>query len=152
MTLLNAAPYDPRRARRRKELLAAGVLSLVLVGLLTYRFWNWREERAVDRFVTHLEQKDYEGAYGIWLADPAWRQHPQKYQRYTYGDFYGDWGPGGQWGLIKSHRIEAAVRPPRGGTGVIVVVTINQRAEKAFVWVEKSDLSLSFSPYEVELR
>jgi len=152
MTLLNAAPYDPRRARRRKELLAAGLLSLVLAGLLTYRFWNWREERAVDRFVTHLEQKDYEGAYGIWLADPAWRQHPQKYQRYTYGDFYGDWGPGGQWGLIKSHRIEAAVRPPRGGTGVIVVVTINQRAEKAFVWVEKSDLSLSFSPYEVELR
>ncbi len=106
----------------------------------------------VDRFVTHLEHQDYEGAYGVWLADPAWRQHPQKYQRYTYNDFYRDWGPGGQWGLIKSHKIEAAVRPPRGGTGVIVVVTINRRAEKAFVWVERSDLSLSFSPYEVELR
>jgi hypothetical protein len=152
MTLLNPPAYDPRRARRRKELLAAGLLSLVLVGLLTYRFWNWREERVVDRFVQHLEQKDYEGAYGVWLADPAWRQHPQKYERYTYGDFYNDWGPGGQWGLIKSHKIEAAVRPPGDGTGVIVVVTINERAEKAFVWVEKSDLSLSFSPYEVELR
>ena len=152
MTLLNAPAYDPRRARRKKELLAAGLLLLVLAGLLTYRFWNWREERAVDRFFTQLEQKDYEGAYTTWLADPAWRQHPQKYERYLYADFYRDWGPGGQWGLIRSHQIETAVRPPQGGTGVIVVVTVNGRAEKAFLWVEKGDLSLSFSPYEVELR
>ena len=152
MTLLNAPTYDPRRERRKKELLAAGLLSLVLVGLLTYRFWNWREERTVDKFFAHLEQKDYEGAYGIWLADTQWRQHPQQYARYPYDDFYRDWGPGGEWGLIKSHQIEAAVRPPRGGTGVIVVVTINQRAQKAFIWVEKGDLSLTFSPYEVELR
>lgn len=152
MTLFEAPAYDPRRERRKKELLAAGLLSLVLLGLLTYRFWNWREERVVDRFFTLVEQKDYDGAYTIWLADPEWRRHPQKYARYPYGDFYRDWGPGGQWGLIHSHKIEAAVRPPKGGSGVIVVVTINQRAEKAFVWVEKSDLSLSFSPYEVELR
>ena len=152
MTLLNAPEYDPRRARRKKELLAAGLLSVVLVSLLTYRFWNWREERAVDTFFTQLEQKNYEGAYGIWLADPEWRQHPQKYERYPYSDFYRDWGPGGEWGLIKSHQIEVAVRPPQGGTGVIVVVTINQRAQKAFIWVERSDLSLSFSPYELELR
>jgi len=152
MSLLNAPAYDPPRARRKKELLAAGLLSLVLVGLLTYRFWNWREERVVDTFFSHLEHKDYEGAYTIWLADAGWRQHPQKYERYTYGDFYRDWGPGGQWGLIKSHRIEAAVRPPQGGSGVIVVVTVNERAEKANLWVEKSDLSLSFPPYEVELR
>jgi hypothetical protein len=152
MTLLNPPTYDPRRARRKKELLAAGLLSLVLLGLLAYRFWNWREERAVDRFFSLLEQKDYAGAYGLWMADPEWRQHPQKYARYAYDDFYKDWGPGGQWGLIKSHQIEAAVRPPKGGSGVIVVVTINQRAEKAFIWVERGDLSLTFSPYEVELR
>lgn len=152
MSLLNPPTYDPGRARRKKELLAAGLLLLVLLGLLAYRFRDWREERVVDRFFTQLEQKDYEGAYTTWLADPQWRQHPQKYERYPYADFYRDWGPGGQWGLIRSHRIEAAVRPPHGGTGVIVVVTVNERAEKAFVWVEKSDLSLSFSPYEVELR
>ena len=152
MTLLNPPTYDLRRERRKKELLAAGLLLLALIGLLTYRFWNWREERAVDRFFTHLEQKDYEGAYGVWMADAGWRQHSPKYTRYTYDDFYRDWGPGGQWGLIKSHKIEAAVRPPKGGSGVIVVVIINQRAEKAFLWVEKSDLTLSFSPYEVELR
>jgi hypothetical protein len=152
MTLLNPPAYDPRRARRQKELLAAGLLSVLLVTLLTYRFWNWREERAVDRFFTALEHKDYEGAYGIWMADPAWKQHPQNYARYPYSDFYRDWGPGGEWGLVHSHQIEASVRPPQGGTGVIVVVTVNERAQKAFVWVERKDLSLSFSPYEVELR
>ena len=152
MTLLNAPAYDPRRARRKKELLAAALLSLLLAALLAYDFWNWREERAVDQFFSRLEQKNYEGAYGLWLADPEWRQHPQKYERYPYADFYRDWGPGSEWGLIRSHQIEAAVRPPQGGSGVIVVVSINQRAQKAFLWVEKGDLSLTFSPYEVELR
>ena len=152
MTLLDAPNYDPRRARRKRELLAAGLLSLVLIGLLTYRFWYWREERTVDQFFSHLEQKDYEGAYGIWMADTSWKQHPQKYDRYSYGDFYNDWGPGSEWGLIKSHKLEATVRPPQGGSGVIIVVTINQRAQKSYLWVEKSDLSLTFSPYEVELR
>ena len=152
MTLLNAPEYDPRRARRKKELLGAGLLFLVLVGLLTYRFWYWHEERTVDQFFSRLEQKDYEGAYAIWMADPAWKQHPRKYERYTYGDFYNDWGPGSEWGLIRSHKIEATVRPPKGGSGVIVVVTINQRAQKSFLWVENRDLSLTFSPYEVALR
>ncbi len=152
MSLLNAPAYDPRRARRKKELLAAGLLSLVLMGLLTYRFWHWREERTVDQFFSHLEQKDYEGAYGIWMADAGWKQHPQKYERYSYGDFYNDWGPGSEWGLIKSHKLEATVRPPQGGSGVIIVVTINQRAQKSYLWVEKRDLSLTFSPYEVELH
>lgn len=151
MTLLNAPAYDPRRERRKKVLWAVGLLALVLAGLLAYHFWNWREERAVNRFFTQLEQHNYEGAYATWLADPQWRQHPQKYERYPYADFYRDWGPGGQWGLIQSHKIDAAVRPSNG-TGVIVAVTVNGRAEKAFLWVEKSDLSLSFSPYELDLR
>src|SRR5262249_2180851 len=152
MTLLDAPEYDARKARRKKQLLAAGLLALVLAGILTYKFWDWREERVVDRFVTRLEQKDYEGAYGIWLADPDWRQHPKKYERYEYSDFYRDWGPGGQWGLIHDQKIGTWVHPPHGGSGVIVVVTINQRAEKALIWVEKSDLSLSFSPFEVDMR
>ena len=78
MTLLNAPEYDPRRGRRKMELVGAGLLFLVLVGLLTYRFWYWHEERTVDAFFSRLEQKDYEGAYAIWMADPQWKQHPQQ--------------------------------------------------------------------------
>jgi hypothetical protein len=33
---------------------------------------------------------------------------------------------------------------------VIVQVTVNQRAEHAYVWVEKSNRTLSFSPTEIQ--
>ena len=37
---------------------------------------------------------------------------------------------------------------PRGGSsGVIVEVVVNGRSEHARIWVEKSDKTLSFSPY-----
>ena len=39
------------------------------------------------------------------------------------------------------------VANPKGGSGVIVVVTINERKEPARLWVEKRDKSLTFSPY-----
>jgi hypothetical protein len=34
-----------------------------------------------------------------------------------------------------------------GGSGVIVEVVVNNRAEHARIWVQKSDRTLSFSPY-----
>jgi hypothetical protein len=36
------------------------------------------------------------------------------------------------------------------GSGVIVQVTINHRTEHAYVWVEKSDKTLHFSPNEID--
>jgi hypothetical protein len=65
---------------------------------LAWAYHNWPEEHVVDRFFDALQQKDYEDAYGIWMHDPAWKQHAQKYAKYSYGDFYNDWGPGGEWG------------------------------------------------------
>jgi len=40
----------------------------------------------------------------------------------------------------------ASVRPKKG-SGVIVQVTVNRRADKARIWVEKKDKTLTFSPY-----
>ncbi|MGH9556796.1 MAG: hypothetical protein ACRD3R_11310 [Terriglobales bacterium] len=145
MSLLDAPEYDPSR-ERRKALLALGAVVLVAALAATaYRFRNWPEERVVDRFFAALQGKDYETAYGIWLADPDWKQHPNRYTNYPYGDFYRDWGPGGEWGLIRSYRVEGSASPPRS-TGIIVEVTVNDRAEKARVWVEKKDKSLTFPP------
>ena len=39
---------------------------------------------------------------------------------------------------------------PARGNGVIVQVTVNDRTEHAYVWVEKSDRTLSFSPNEID--
>ncbi len=145
MSLLDAPEYDPSR-ERRKALLALGAVVLVAALAATgYRFRNWPEERVVDRFFAALQAKDYEAAYGIWLADADWKQHGDRYKDYLYADFYRDWGPGGEWGLIRSYRIEGSISPPRS-TGIIVEVTVNDRAEKARVWVEKKDKTLTFPP------
>ena len=145
MSLLDAPEYDASRERRKALLALGAVLLVAVLAAAGYRFRNWPEERVVDRFFAALQVKDYETAYGIWLADPDWKQHRDRYANYPYGDFYRDWGPGGEWGLIRSYRIEGSVTPAHG-TGIIVEVTVNDRAQKARVWVETKDKSLTFPP------
>ena len=145
-SIFTAPPYDPRRERRRKLMVAAFILAAIVIGILAYQYRNWPEERVTNRFLTALENKDYKRAYGIWMADPGWEQHPQQHSRYSFNDFYQDWGPGGEWGPIRNFRIDGSANP-KGATGVVVQVTINQRKEPARIWVEKRDKSLGFSPY-----
>ena len=148
MTLLDAQPYDRTKARRRKitiSLIVVGVLFLAAVGWF-YR--NWPEEHQVDKFFTALQHGDYETAYGIYFNDPGWRQHQQKYSQYSYADFYRDWGPGGEWGLIKSHRIYGSANTKGFGSGgVVVEVVVNERTEHARLFVQKSDKTLTVYPY-----
>ena len=149
MTLLDAQTYDFARARRRKVQIITAILCVLLLAALGWWFRNWPEERVVDHFFAALQRQDFESAYGIYFNDPAWRQHQQKYHQYTYADFYRDWGPGGEWGLVKSYKVDCSL-VPSGGSGVIVQVTVNGRAEHAYVWAQKADGTLSFSPTEIE--
>jgi len=149
MTLLDAQQFDEQRARRRRNKIIL-IIVIVLIGAwIAYHFRNYPERAQVDKFFAALQKQNYEGAYGIWFRDPDWKQHQPKYSNYVYNDFYRDWGPGGEWGLIKSHSVDCSLSPS-GGSGVIVQVTVNQRTEHAFVWVQKSDRTLSFSPTEIE--
>ncbi len=145
-TVFTAPQYDPRRERRKRIIIAAVVAAVIIVGILAYLYRNWPEERVVDHFFSALVNKDFETAYGIWQHDPNWKQHPQDYPKYTFHDFYNDWGPGGEWGIINSYHVDGSAKP-KGGSGVVVVVTINQRKEPARIWVEKKDKTLSFSPF-----
>jgi hypothetical protein len=147
MTLLDAKQYDETASKRRRNLIAGIVVAVLLVGYFAWEFRNYPEERIADHFFAALEKQQYETAYGIWMHDPEWRQHPQNYKQYPYNEFYTDWGPGGEWGLIKSYKIYASGTPPGGGSGVVVEVEVNQRAEHARVWVQKSDKTMTFSPY-----
>ncbi len=146
MTIFEAKEYDPRKARRRNIRIAIVVVAVAVIAIFIYVNRNWPQEHIVSQFFTALENKDYEKAYGLWVADKDWKQHPQAYASYSFGDFYGDWGPGGEWGVIRSFRVDGSANP-KGGSGVVVVVTVNQRAEKARIWVENKDKSLTFSPY-----
>jgi hypothetical protein len=122
---------------------------LLVLTFLAWWFRYWPEQRIVGHFFDALQKQDYKTAYGIWMHDPNWAQHPGNYAKYSYGDFYRDWGPGGEWGLIKTQRVYGASTCPGPASGVVVDVVVNDRAEHAQVWVEKSDRTLSYSPCEL---
>jgi hypothetical protein len=147
MTIFEAPTYDPRRARRRNLIIAGVVVGVLIIAALAWVYRNYPEERVVQKFFTALKDKDYEKAYALWLADPNWKQHPQN-PNYTFGDFYQDWGPGGEWGVIHNFRIVGSANPKNGGSGVVVVVSVNDRKEKqARMWVENKTKTITFSPY-----
>jgi hypothetical protein len=152
MTLLDAKQYDAEKEHKRRKRITVSVIVLLIV--LAVVWWNryWPEERVVGKFFDALQKQDYNTAYGIWMHDPDWRQHTDRYPRYPFGDFYRDWGPGGEWGLIKTQKVYGASTCPGGGTGVVVDVVVNDRAQHAQVWYEKSDKKLSFPPCELIFR
>lgn len=147
MTLLDAKEYDPNKERKRRNRIISVVVVALLVAALAWWFRYWPEERVADHFFADLQKQDYASAYGVWMHDPNWKQHPERYPKYPFNDFYRDWGPGGEWGLIKTCKVYAVGSPPGGGSGVIIDMTVNDRTERARVWVEKSDKTMSFSPY-----
>jgi len=149
MTLLDAKEYDPRKTRKRNVRIILGIVVLLVLTFLGWWFRYWPEQRIVGHFFDALQKQDYKTAYGIWMHDPNWAQHPGNYPKYSYGDFYRDWGPGGEWGLIKTQRVYGASTCPGPASGVVVDVIVNDRAEHAQVWVEKSDHTLSYSPCEL---
>lgn len=146
MTLLDAKEYDEAAVSRRRRRIVAVVGILIILGFLGYRLRFWPEEHLVEKFFTAVQKQDYETAYGIYMADPGWKQHPQQHPLYPFNEFYQDWGPGGEWGLIKNFRIYASGECPKGGSGVIVEVVVNGRAEHAQLYVQKSDKTFSPSP------
>ena len=147
MTLIDAKQYDFARDRRRRIRIVSALIVILVLAWLVWTHRNWPEEQVVNQFFNALQKQDYETAYGIWMHDPQWKQHQEKYSQYPFNEFYRDWGPGGEWGLVKSHKVYASATPKGGGSGVVVDVIVNDRAEHARVWVQKSDKTLTFSPY-----
>ncbi len=154
MALMDAKEYDPRPAQRRLKIIAAIVVAALAILAYMYFTRYDSEKKAINQFFQALEQKDYEKAYGIYNGDPGWKQHPEKYPNYNLGQFTLDWGPSGEYGPITSHHVDCALAPPRKNfaspSGVVVVVTINNRAEPRSMWVEKKDKSITDSPIKVQ--
>ena len=147
MTLMDAQQYDESRDRRRRNLIIIGVLVVMFVAWVIYHFRNYPERHAAANFFSALQQQNVEQAYGLWMKDPEWKQHPAKYSNYSFGDFSQDWGPSGEWGIIKSYDVDCSYS---SGSGVIVQVTVNKRKEHTYVWVDKSDKTLHFTPNDID--
>lgn len=153
MGLMDAKEYDPRPAQRRWQLLVTALVLVIAVFLVWWLFRFYPENKVINKFFQAIEHKDYDTAYGLYFADPEWKQHPQKYNQYPLPQFLLDWGPSSEYGTITSHKIECTTEPPskayRSPTGVIVVVSVNHRPETTSMWVEKKSKSISLSPQEV---
>jgi hypothetical protein len=152
MTLLDAKEYDGAGARRRRIRQAAIIAALAVIAILVW--WNrfWPEKHIADRFFAALQKQEFETAYGLYFADPDWKQHREKYARYPYNEFWQDWGPVGQWGPIKSYEVFGESNCPGGGSGVVVDLIVNGRAQHAQLYVDKNDKTISTPPCDLEFR
>jgi hypothetical protein len=148
-TLFGAQPYDEAGARRRRFWIAGAILAAIAIAALLWFNRYWPEQRRVEQFFVQLQAKNYESAYAIWMNDPNWKQHPEKYSRYGFHAFYLDWGPGGEWGTVNSYKIVAAQKPRPDASGVVIGVRVNQRKKLCSVRVEFKDKTLGFSPDEM---
>lgn len=152
MTLLDAKEFNPEKESRKRIIIIVTVVVVVL--LLGWWFWYWPEEHRVGTFFDALQKQDFKSAYAIWQHDPEWQQHPGNYPTYSFNEFYRDWGPGGQWGVIKTAKINGAHPCPSlgggtSGSGILVDVIVNDRVEHAQVWVEHSNHTLGYPPCEL---
>ena len=162
MTLLDAPAYNEAREKRRVAMMysAAGLLFVLFVGwwlaagLPVDWPWHWNNHllgrMAVNTFFKDLEKNDLPAAYGVWIHDKNWQQHPERYF-YTYDRFEKDWSPNSpdnDYGQIHSHRIAAA----RMVGNVLQTGTfINGRKSKAInLDYDPNDHTLSFSPEDVQ--
>src|SRR5579862_8142130 len=152
MTLLDAKEVDLEKERKRRRTIIIAVVVVLIVLGLGWWFRYWPEEHIAGRFFDAIQGQDYKTAYGIWMHDPQWEQHPDRHPKYLFNEFYCDWGPGGEWGVIKTQKVFGASTCPGGGTGVVVDVVVNDRANHAQVWVEKGDKTMSFPPCELVFR
>lgn len=164
MTLLDAPQYDPARARRNLRIVQCSVAAVLLLFISCWLVasrpvdwpWNWDRylfgRHAVNKFLTAVEANDLNGAYGIWVNDKNWQQHPAQFSTYPFTRFQEDWSstsPDNEYGVIKSHKIALAARY---GNNLLVAVLINGRKTDALnlSWDPKSG-QLSFAPPGVSL-
>jgi hypothetical protein len=150
---MDAKEYDPRPAQKRRKIIATVVVAVLAVAVYLYLTRYDSEKKVINKFFQAIEQKDYDAAYGIYYADPDWKQHPEKYTAYTINQFKLDWGPSGEYGTITSHKIDCALEPPKkdfvSPSGVIIVVIINNLHDTRSMWVEKKSKTITDSPMKV---
>jgi hypothetical protein len=147
--ILDSGAEEPK-SKTLRYVVSGVALAAMLAWLAWYKLRFTPETHTVERFMNAVVAGDSQQAYKIWRPNPS----------FTYQDFLAFWGPKGYYSPIKSFRIESAETPPKGGSGVVVVVELSAYSpfpkpeesvkfgqnQEARLWVERSDQSLSFPP------
>ncbi len=132
MTLLDATPPKPPLRIGRYILIALVVIMVGGAGYFVFR--NFPEERAISRFLTTLEQGNYQEAYRLWQPSGT----------YTYADFLHDWGEQGDFGKIRTFKILGS--RAKGAVTVVVTVTINDQEPPRDLLVDRKTKGLAYAP------
>lgn len=128
----------PKKRRPWKERyklpLAVGV-AFIALSVLAYEFCNFREERAVRRFLGEVFSDHLDTAFSMWdLTEGS----------YTMKDFDSDWGKDGYYrkGVATAKVIDSNSK----GRSVIVYVDIDTFKFPLALRVDRETLKLSYSP------
>jgi hypothetical protein len=149
--ILDSGAEEPK-SKALRYVVSGIALALMIAGALWYFLRFTPEKRVVERFMDAVVAGDTQTGFQIW--------HPAASSSFKYEDFLSFWGPKGYYSPIKSYRIETAEAPPKGGSGVVVVVELSAYSpfpspqetikfaqnQEVQIWVEKSDHSLGFPP------
>lgn len=164
MTLLDAPKFDEARERRKRIIVwssVAGFFTLVilwwfLAGRPIDWPWNWNNHlfgrMAVNHFMDDLEKNDLKAAYGVWMHDPKWEQHPDQHKPYSFARFSDDWSPtspDAEYHQYRTHRIAAA---RMYGNVLLVAILMNGAKQDALdlTWDPRTR-ELSYPPPGVKL-
>jgi len=154
MSLMDATPYDEAKETRKKRAIIGALVAVVLFiaialsGFFMGHGWffsNLPAEMRVNTFLKTVEAGDFPKAYGIWMHDDAWQQHPQQFD-YSFQRFTEDWSTKNDYGIVHSHHVNFS---HRDGSSIIVAVTINNSPDMFFLLYEAKSKTLSYSPVKL---
>lgn len=165
MTLLDAPAYDAAGYRRKRVILISVAVTLFVAFFGWWAVadfpadfpWHWDAyilgKADANRFLVAVEQNDLNKAYGIWMNDPNWQQHPDKYHSYSFSRFQQDWSrtsPDNEYGVIQTHRIAAS---HVYGNVLLLAVLVNGRKSGALnLAYDPTTHTLDFSPPDMEIN
>jgi hypothetical protein len=164
MTLLDAPVFDEVRDRRNRKIFwgSAGLVFALFVGWWLFAGrpvdwpWNWNNHllgrATANNFLAAVEKNDLPAAYGIWIHDKDWQQHPTANGTYPFARFQQDWSsssPDNEYGNIQTHKIVAA---RMYGNVLLMAILINGRKSGALnLDYDPKHHTLNYSPPGEEL-
>lgn len=126
----------PKRKTGIRKYWPLIVIVVVVGGIIGYfALHNLPEKHAMEHFLTELKEGHYKEAYKLW--QPA--------SDYSFQDFMRDWGPQGDYGRIRSFKIDSV--KSKGSAIVIITVTINDQTPPLALIVTRKTKGLAYSPY-----
>jgi len=146
--LLDGDAEEPSSKLRRYIITTVVFIGLCIAGT-AYLLRYHAEKKTVATFMDTVASGDFQKPYRLWQPGAS----------YAYEDFLSDWGPTGEFGPVKSWRLETA-QHPKDGSGIVVVVELSRFApfpsdqdfdksrtnKEVRLWVERSNQAISFAP------